>query len=120
VSLNCGNQRGPLFIPQMTYEYGATVEERGESRRIKRRTCPSATLSTANATITDPGAKQGLCCERPAANCLSHPCFRQVYVIWKLFKIKVLYLHEIYILCHILIFLRVAILEKNGRALCEK
>jgi hypothetical protein len=34
--------------------------------------CPSATLSTTNPTWTDPGSKQGLRCERPATNRLSH------------------------------------------------
>jgi hypothetical protein len=57
------------------YEYG---ERRwndvltGENRRTRRKTCPSATLSTTNATWIDPGANQGLRGERPATNDLSH------------------------------------------------
>jgi hypothetical protein len=39
-----------------------------ENRRTRRRTCPSATLSTTNPTWTDPG----LSGERPATNHSSH------------------------------------------------
>jgi hypothetical protein len=38
----------------------------------RRKTCPSATLSTTNFTWTDPGSNPGLCGERPATNRLSH------------------------------------------------
>jgi hypothetical protein len=38
----------------------------------RRKTCPSATLSTTNLTWTDPGSNPGLRGERPATNCLSH------------------------------------------------
>jgi len=63
-----------LFIPQMIYEYG---ERRWndidrENRRTRRKTCPSATLSTTNPTWIDPGANPGLRGERPATNRLSH------------------------------------------------
>jgi hypothetical protein len=43
-----------------------------ENRRTRRKTCPSATLSTTNPTWIDPGANQGLRSERPASNDLSH------------------------------------------------
>jgi hypothetical protein len=42
----------------------------GENRR--RKTCPSATLSTTNPTWIDPDANPGLRCERPATNRLNH------------------------------------------------
>jgi hypothetical protein len=57
------------------YEFG---EQRwndiltGENRRTRRKTCPSATLSTTNSTWIDPGANPGLRGERPATNDLSH------------------------------------------------
>jgi hypothetical protein len=44
----------------------------GENRRTRRKTCPSATLSTTNPTWTDPGSNSGLRGERPATNRLSH------------------------------------------------
>jgi hypothetical protein len=44
----------------------------GENRRTRRKTCPSATLSTTNPTWIDPGANPGLRGERPATNHLSH------------------------------------------------
>jgi hypothetical protein len=44
----------------------------GENRRTRRKTCPSATLTTRNPTWIDRGAYPGLCCERPATNRLSH------------------------------------------------
>jgi hypothetical protein len=40
----------------------------GENRRTRRKTCPSATLSTTNPTGIDPGLRG----ERPATNDLSH------------------------------------------------
>jgi hypothetical protein len=39
-----------------------------ENRSTRRKTCPSATLSTTNPTMTDPGLRG----ERPATNRLSH------------------------------------------------
>jgi hypothetical protein len=44
----------------------------GENRRPRRKTCPSATLSTTNPTWIDSGANPGLRGERPATNRLSH------------------------------------------------
>jgi hypothetical protein len=44
----------------------------GENRRTRRKTCPSATLSTTNPTWIDPGTNSGLRCERTATNDLSH------------------------------------------------
>jgi hypothetical protein len=44
----------------------------GENQRTRRKTCPSATLSTTNPTWIDPGANPGLQGERPATNDLSH------------------------------------------------
>jgi hypothetical protein len=67
-------------------EYGAMVE--GENRRTRRKTFPSATLSTANPTWIDPGSNPGLRGERPATKRLSHgtaQCARyldQNYTIW--------------------------------------
>jgi hypothetical protein len=45
---------------------------RGESRRTRRETCPSTTLSTTNPTWIDPDTNPGLRGERPATNHLSH------------------------------------------------
>jgi hypothetical protein len=44
----------------------------GENRRTRRKTCPSATLSTTNPTWIVPGANPGLRGERPATDDLSH------------------------------------------------
>jgi hypothetical protein len=44
----------------------------GENRSTRGKTCPSATLSTANPTCTDPGSNTGLRGERPATNRLKH------------------------------------------------
>jgi hypothetical protein len=44
----------------------------GENRRIRGKTCPSASLSTTNPTWTDPGSNTGLRGERPAPNRLNH------------------------------------------------
>jgi hypothetical protein len=44
----------------------------GENRRTRRKTCPSATLSTTNPTWTDLGANPGLRGEGPVTNDLSH------------------------------------------------
>jgi hypothetical protein len=64
----CGT--GPLSIPQMS-EYEAT-ELTGENRRTRRKTCPSATLTTTNPTLTDRGENPGLRGEKPATNRLSY------------------------------------------------
>jgi hypothetical protein len=42
------------------------------NRSTRRKTCPSATLSTINPPWTDPGSNPGLRGGRPAANRLSH------------------------------------------------
>jgi hypothetical protein len=44
----------------------------GDNRRTRRKTCPSATLSTTNPTWIDPGANPGLHGEKPATNDPSH------------------------------------------------
>jgi hypothetical protein len=44
----------------------------GETRSTRRKTCPSATLSTTNPTLTDPGSNLGLRGGTPAANRLGH------------------------------------------------
>jgi hypothetical protein len=44
----------------------------GENRSTRRKTCPSATLSTTNPTWTDPGSNPGLRGERLATNRLSN------------------------------------------------
>jgi hypothetical protein len=44
----------------------------GENRRTRRKTCPSATLSTTNPTWIDPGTNPGLRGERRATDDLSH------------------------------------------------
>jgi hypothetical protein len=44
----------------------------GENRRTRRKTCPSATLSTTNPTWNDPGANPNLRGKSPATNDLSH------------------------------------------------
>jgi hypothetical protein len=49
-----------------------------QNRSTRRETCPSATLSTTNATWTDPGSTPGLRDERQATNRLSHGTARQV------------------------------------------
>jgi hypothetical protein len=51
----------------------------GENRSTRRKTCPSATLSTTNPTWTDPGSNPGLRGERPAANSLSHGTAVRLY-----------------------------------------
>jgi hypothetical protein len=60
-----------LRIPQMIWVWRATVEWYID-RENRRKTCPSATLSTTNTTWIDPGANLGLRGERPATNGLSH------------------------------------------------
>jgi hypothetical protein len=51
----------------------------GENRTTRRKTCPSATLSTTNPTWTDLGAKPGIRGERPAANDLSQIILSGLY-----------------------------------------
>jgi hypothetical protein len=44
----------------------------GENRRTRRKTCPSAGLSTTHPTWIDPGENPGLDGERPVTNRLNH------------------------------------------------
>jgi hypothetical protein len=44
----------------------------GENRRTRRKTCPSATLSTTNHTWSEPGANPDLRGKRPVTNRLSY------------------------------------------------
>jgi hypothetical protein len=53
----------------------------GENRITRRKTCPSATLSTTNPTFIEPGANPGLRGERPATNDLSHGTANQAITI---------------------------------------
>jgi hypothetical protein len=65
---------GLLSITQTMYKYGEprwNDIDRG-SRGIRRKTRPSATLSTTDLTWTGPGEIPGLRGERPATNRLSH------------------------------------------------
>jgi hypothetical protein len=56
----------------MSLESDGGIILTGENRSTRRKTCPSATLSTTNPTRIDPGANPGLRGERPATNDLSH------------------------------------------------
>jgi hypothetical protein len=72
-----------LRIPQMIWVWRATVELywQGKNRRTRRKTCPSATLSTTNPTWIDTDANPGLLGERPATNDLSHGTARREYTL---------------------------------------
>jgi hypothetical protein len=59
----------------------------GENRSPRRKTCPSAILSTTNPTWTDLGSNPGLRGERPATNHLSHGTARFYGDTWELFLI---------------------------------
>jgi len=74
MSLNSGHQRAYCSSPRwyMSMESHGGIILTGENRRTRRKTCPSATLSTTNPTWTDTGTNSGLSCERPATNRLSH------------------------------------------------
>jgi hypothetical protein len=50
-----------------------------ENRSTRKKTCPSAILSTTNPIWTDQGSKPGLRGERPATNRLSHGTAYLVY-----------------------------------------
>jgi hypothetical protein len=65
---------GLLFIPQVIHECGGPRWNDIDTwnKRSRRKTCPSATLSTTNPTGNDPCANPGLRNERPATNRLSH------------------------------------------------
>jgi hypothetical protein len=60
----------------MSLESDGGIILTGKNRRTRRKTCPSATLSTTNPTCTDPDANPGLRGERPATNELSHDTAR--------------------------------------------
>jgi hypothetical protein len=63
MSLGTGSLTAPLSIPQMIHEWIWSSGEMiltGENRRTRRKTCPSATLSTINPTWTDLWANSGL------------------------------------------------------------
>jgi hypothetical protein len=62
-----------LFTPQMIYEYGEPRWINTDRRKPKNweKTCPSATLPTANPTWTDPVANPGTRCEKPATHLLN-------------------------------------------------
>jgi hypothetical protein len=44
----------------------------GENGSTRRKTCPSATVSTTNPKWNDPGSNPGIRGDRPATNRLSH------------------------------------------------
>jgi hypothetical protein len=52
----------------------------GENQRIRRKTCPSATLSTTNPTWIDSGSNLSLRGERLATNDLSHGTAQEQYL----------------------------------------
>jgi hypothetical protein len=56
----------------MSLESDSGMISAGENRRTRRKTCPSATLSTTNPTWIFPGANPGLRGEMPATTDLSH------------------------------------------------
>jgi hypothetical protein len=63
-----------LRIPpdDMSLESDGGIILTGENRRTRRKTCPSATLSTTNPTWIQPVANPSLRGEWPATNDLSH------------------------------------------------
>jgi hypothetical protein len=63
-----------FFIPLMVHEYGKRRWNDTDmgNQRTRRKTCPSATLSTTKPTRIDPGANPGLRGDRPATNRLSN------------------------------------------------
>jgi hypothetical protein len=66
-------ERDLLFIRRcyMNMESRWNDIDRG-TRRTRRESCPSATPSTTNLTLADPGANAGLRREKAATNHLSH------------------------------------------------
>jgi hypothetical protein len=42
----------------------------GENKNTRKRTCPSANISSINSTLTELGLNTGLCCKIPVANLL--------------------------------------------------
>jgi hypothetical protein len=73
MSLNCGHQRA-YCSSQRWYIHMEPdrMTVNSESRRTRRKTCPSATLSTADLTWSNPVANPGFRGNRPATNHLNH------------------------------------------------
>lgn len=64
----------------------------GQNPSILRKTCPTATLSTKNSTLTALGLNSGLYSERPGTNCLSHAFFLYIkYTICALIFFRIGY-----------------------------
>jgi hypothetical protein len=61
-----------LFIPLMLIGNRGGLILTEQNRRTRRKTCPSATLSTKNSTRTDRGSNPDLRGDRSATNCLNH------------------------------------------------
>jgi hypothetical protein len=57
-----------LFITQMSMESYGGMTVTDENRITRRKTCPSATLSTTHPTCIDPGANAGLRGDSPGTN----------------------------------------------------
>jgi hypothetical protein len=60
----------------------------GQNRRTRRKTRPSATLSTTNPKWFDPGANPGLRVERPATNDLSHGTAKIRWLVQSIYRTK--------------------------------
>jgi hypothetical protein len=65
----------------MTLESDGGMISTGENRRTRRKTCPSATLSTTNPTWIHPGVNPVLRGVRPATNHLSHGAAQRLPLI---------------------------------------
>jgi hypothetical protein len=61
-----------IVIVIVLLRWGETMSLWNWALRIRRKACPSASLSSTNSTGTDLGAKPGLRVEKPATNCLSY------------------------------------------------
>jgi hypothetical protein len=75
--------------------------DRGK-RTTRRKTCPSATLSTTNPKWTDPGSNPGIRGERPATNRLRHGtafrCNLTFYTTLKISRIRITGTRDAYLL----------------------
>jgi hypothetical protein len=67
----------------------------GQNPSIQRKTCPTATLSTKNSTLTALGLNSGLHSERPGTNYLSHAFF-----LYTKYTISPLIFLELVIIAH--------------------
>jgi len=56
----------------MTVKHRWNDKDRGKLKRLKKKPCPAANLSTTNPTWTGPGLNTGLQSDRSVTNCLSH------------------------------------------------